>query len=201
MNIKDVKNVPTCKPESYLHAIFARQNELLIKYKDIEGLPDYPLDIDWGENQVWIKDFLWRTCEEIAESMEAAALGHFEHQLEELSDALHFIVEAMILAGVDPPVWELSVYVPIGLPYSRDEYDSACLSVFFTAGMVGNCLKNKKWKQTQVPTDLKKFKLLLQETFEAVLRVFKACTCSAEDIYILYFKKSEVNKFRQRTKY
>ena len=202
MNIDDVKDVPKVKPELFMKAIFDKQLILLEKYKDIEGIPDYPFDIDDAVGQIWIKDFLWRTCEEVAESMEANRGDHIEHQIEELSDALHFIIEAMILAGVEPEfpdmgeLWDhLNLYLP------DETYEQACLEVLYWTGMTGNTLKNKKWKQTQMQTDADKFEKYIKYALNSVLGCFKASGCSPRETFVYYFKKSEVNKFRQRSNY
>lgn len=195
MNIEDVKKVP--EVPNILKAIFERQEELAIKYKEIEGLPDWPFDIDNPISQVWIKDFLWRICEEIAESMEAYIAKERLHTLEEIADALHFIVEIMILTDTSPPGWELPVFKQDDSPLYMD----ACVRVLFHAGLAGNTLKNKKWKQTHMPTDIPKFKELIRETLWAVLGVFQSMNCTHQDVFSLYFKKSVVNKFRQDTNY
>ena len=75
------------------------------------------------------------------------------------------------------------------------------LDCFFKAGMIGNTLKNKRWKQSQILTDVLKFRRLLNETFVALIGAFVASGCSAEDIFTFYFKKSEVNQFRIRSQY
>ena len=68
-----------------------------------------------------------------------------------------------------------------------------------------NCLKNKPWKTTHVPTDEVHF---LEELADAQhfwirlwLYIFGSPQAAAEAMYKMYFKKSEVNKFRQETKY
>jgi len=50
-------------------------------------------------------------------------------------------------------------------------------------------------------TDINKFEQYLRLTFNTVISTFIALGCTAEEIYVYYFKKSEVNVFRQRTLY
>jgi len=64
-----------------------------------------------------------------------------------------------------------------------------------------NCLKNKPWKQSQVQTDKPKFYSLLKEAFDTFLNFLAATGLEADDVYNFYFKKSEVNRFRIRSKY
>ena len=66
---------------------------------------------------------------------------------------------------------------------------------------LGNCLKNKKWKKTQVLTDIKSFDKCVRVFFNSVLQMLIDENLSELDIYNLYFKKSEVNKFRQKSNY
>lgn len=207
MNINDIENIPHPKPEDYLHVIWERQTSLLDKYKEIEGIPDYPFDIDSAEHQIWIKDFLWRVVEEIMEACEAnreAGLGSsLAHTIEELADALHFIVGTMILCGVEPSSWDLGI-IAHDAEFFNDEMttlEEAAFAVCYEAGLTGNTLKNKRWKQTSMQTDIHKFTELLQATFKRVIGTFITMGVSVEEIFIYYFKKSEVNKFRQRTNY
>jgi hypothetical protein len=68
-------------------------------------------------------------------------------------------------------------------------------------GEAMNCLKNKPWKQTQMETDVTHY---IEEVIDAFHFFIELCILSgmdAEDLYRMYFKKSEVNLFRQRSKY
>jgi len=195
MNIDDIKNVP--KTDHYLKAIFKRQTELLEKYKEIEGIPDYPFDVDNAEHQIWIKDFLWRVTEELAESWEAAEGKDKKHQIEELSDALHFLVELLILVDFSFGEEDLENFTSEISGYSVYGY----FEVIYFLGLVGNTLKNKKWKQSQIQTDTNKMMGLLSLAFEGLICLMRKCGCTDKDIYEFYFKKSKVNQFRVETKY
>ena len=203
MNINDITDIPQVPPENYLKEIFFKQEALLKEYQSIEGIPDYPFDIDALDSQIWIKDFLWRTVEEMMEALEAHYEGNEAHTIEEVADALHFIVEAMILAGVAPRTWDLKEMVTNlnDNILKSESFDDVCLRVCYAAGLTGNTLKSKRWKQTQMQTDTQKFESYLKDTLETVIVSFIVLRCSVEEIFIYYFKKSEVNNFRIRTKY
>jgi hypothetical protein len=67
-----------------------------------------------------------------------------------------------------------------------------------------NTLKNKPWKQTQVITDQDHFDEELMDAWHFFLRLLLirfGPDDAAEATYKLYFKKSEVNKFRQESNY
>lgn len=69
-----------------------------------------------------------------------------------------------------------------------------------------NTLKNKWWKQTQLPTDVVHHDEELADAWHfwiryALYRFGPDPDVAADTVYRLYFKKSEVNKFRQESKY
>lgn len=65
----------------------------------------------------------------------------------------------------------------------------------------GNCLRNKAWKQSQVPIDIDHFLEELSDALHFMIQLFLEIGLDAEEVCILYIKKNEVNKFRQRSKY
>lgn len=68
-----------------------------------------------------------------------------------------------------------------------------------------NCLKNKPWKSTGVITDQVHFLEELADAHHFWIRIwlyiFGSPEAAAEAMYKMYFKKSEVNKFRQESQY
>ena len=166
-------------------------------------MPNWPFDFDNANHQIWIKDVLWRVVEELAESYEAFLDKDIIHTLEELADALHFATELMILTNIEPFKWDIRDIIQL-----EGEEDAGALTVervyfnaCYYAGLVGNTLKNKKWKQSQMPTDKKKFIGLSNMMYRKVLCCFFVHKKWDRDIYEYYLKKIEVNKFRQRTNY
>lgn len=116
MKVTDITRIP--KPTStYLEEIYKLQKELITPYIGIEGLPEYPLDVDTKANQALLKDFISRIIEELGE-----AFQEFENLFlmvlkqsgtnspetlktltafnEEISDALHFFIELLIYINV-----------------------------------------------------------------------------------------------------
>lgn len=198
----------TKQPTPYLEGIFETQLQLTLKYQEIEGMPPFPFDINSVEGQIWIKDFLWRSTEEVAEALEV--IDEPELFLEELSDALHFLVEAMIISGIDHSVKYLKLetllqvieYKEIPGGKAHDEkLKSTALDYLMALGLVGNTLKNKKWKKTRVDTDYSRFESLMGKAFRTLIKLFYHCGCSAEDIYNIYHKKANINKSRQKNNY
>ena len=189
--------------ENKLQSIFNRQRELIDKYQELEGIPPFPFNLDDREAQICLKDFLWRTAEELAESLEAEEQDEFAAQVEELSDALHFLVETVILAGAEKFIFQrtLEQWVQVAQVGAPGKILFLYVDCFKWLGLVGNSLKNKKWKKTFVPTDKDRFHHALVESWAALVTLFVAVGLSAEDIHTAYINKSEINKLRQKTGY
>jgi len=216
MNINDF-TAPTDYPQGgYLEAIFERQAALMVKYHPIEernGLlqtPDCPVNIHDSKGQARLKDFAWRITEEVTEATEARdVLDHYEHYLEEMIDALHFMVEQQILAGLSPESYrpdglktDLLVYLmDLGNLYVMGMKPVTEYHIIEKVGLAMNCLKNKPWKQSQMMTDEDKFYGYMKEALLMLLAVLVRAGLTAKEVYGLYFRKNEVNKFRQRSNY
>ena len=65
----------------------------------------------------------------------------------------------------------------------------------------GNCLRNKAWKQSQVPVDTDHFLEEISDAVHFVIALYLELGLTAQDFCNLYFRKSKVNEFRQETKY
>lgn len=64
-----------------------------------------------------------------------------------------------------------------------------------------NTLKNKQWKQSELATDRTHFYEELADAFHFFIELCITAGMDAEDLALMYLKKAEVNKFRQRSKY
>lgn len=208
MNVNDFENTEGV-PKDVWKAIFNKQRELAVKYKDIEGmgtlLDETHKNIQTSFGQRWIKDFAWRVTEEIAEALEAKRIaanylsGEVKeqaelHYLEEMIDALHFLTELTIIAGYDEHIFTETVLPSMD---GKDEWET-----IYYLGIMCNTLKNKPWKQTQMLTDKTKFEKYLQTAWGYfIATLFVNGLHDVEDIYNLYFKKNQVNQFRIRSKY
>lgn len=214
MNINDVESYNDEPIEDLLEFIFKEQTELMHKYHQIEkanGLlvtEDIPVNLHDAKGQQRLKDFAWRFMEEVGEALESHHyLKDVAHTKEELADALHFLVEMAILSGIEykevylkgwnfEDTWETVTLEPgytIKDPLTR---------IVVSMGQACNCLKNKPWKQTHMLTNEEKYKDHLIEVFHGLF-----CLCddhgirSEKELFDLYFRKAQVNKFRQESKY
>lgn len=208
MNITDFR--PGEKPKTLaavIILIFDCQRSLMAQYKAIEQLPSAPVSVHHAAGQRVIKDFAWRTVEELTESYEAwekHADDHVtaeQHALEELADAVHFFVELLIFAGITAEQCYLR-YAKLqaasesavlrGLPYWRATYH---------IGLAMNFLRNKPWKQSQVPTDEARFRAALLDAWAALMQLWEKLGYDDTALYSFYFRKFQVNQFRQRSNY
>lgn len=226
MNVDDVESVAPVKDK--LIEIFERQGELAHKYIDVEKrnrigygiLPDeYEHNLDSRFTQALLKDFAWRSVEEITEATEALGKQHDIHPQEEVADALHFLVELCLIAGISPE----DVAVParpnskgdmldnmfdVEYGYGRTPEVAKVLNTRMLVynyvehlGIAMNCLKNKPWKQTHFVTDKAKFKQAVCNAFHSLVDVAISFRMNADLLYDFYFKKNQVNQFRVRSKY
>lgn len=227
MNIDHVNTKFELPDTSIWEAIFQRQHELEVKYGPIERKNGYyypPIEvvpnINDGQFQRWIKDMFWRATEEIAEAMEfeptPAQLQDWKgqwqdpnirHFFEELADSVHFLTAVSILAGV---TW-MDVNTQMEEIGATSNYEQApgtvvslkerCAEFIIALGLAANCLKNKPWKTTQMLTDATVFRTKLMFTWSRMLALWKHINAEPVDLYMLYCKKNEVNRFRQASKY
>lgn len=126
----DIRNIteepPKVEEGKYLEKMFDLQKELTEGYIKIEGLPQYPININAKKSQVILKDFASRVTEELAEGYESTHLAvqmasqvgwninklnsqqyqmlvnHLQNSNEEQADATAFFIELLLYAGVNP---------------------------------------------------------------------------------------------------
>lgn len=216
MNVDDITSdvIPTDFSEKdRLDLIFERQHALSQRYIPIEvknklrHTTDCPVDLHDRHGQAQLKDFFWRVTEELTEACEANRVHPDlkSHVLEELADALHFLVEAHLLAGIKPGevLEEFGECKLISMVEWADEIalEPGCFEVIYLIGAASNCLKQRPWKQTHQLVDVPKFMSYLKGTIPALIAVFVNEGLDADEIFRMYWKKSEVNKFRQRSNY
>jgi hypothetical protein len=200
MNVNDVKKFED--PSSPLEAaknIYERQCMLEEQYSSIEKRPILVDPLNTREGQVLIKDFLWRIIEEVGETLEAKLNRETQEKIwEEMADGLHFMV-GLCIHSQNATAWLNSFQK--AYPIMTQDYHTATTHLVRCAGMVGNTLKLKPWKQTDVATDMKAFEVLLTRFIESYLDLCWSFGMTRMALYDYYMRKSEVNLFRIRSKY
>lgn len=115
-----------------LEQMFISQKALLEKYKIIENLPAYPIELDSRKGQALIRDFIGRYVEELSEAFEQAAFGALDIEKnsqtsargcirnfnEEIADSNHFLLEILIYSNI-----------------TFQDIDNMCKSRMFESGM------------------------------------------------------------------
>ena len=129
MDSRDILEEPV-RSNNPLFTMYDLQKELLDHYIGIEGLPQYPIDINPKKSQTLLKDFTSRVIEELAEGYESLVfaddisannqywmsiytpffnkedfkqcLNHLQNTTEEFADATHFMLELLIYANIQP---------------------------------------------------------------------------------------------------
>ena len=123
----------------YLECMYSLQKELLEQYIKVEGLPQYPIDVNTKKSQIILKDFVGRVIEELAEGYEALilvsklteknklwksdyeeeeyiqCLNHLQNAGEEMADAMHFMLELLIYSNIQAKDIELDKFRSISL--------------------------------------------------------------------------------------
>lgn len=195
-----------------LELIFKKQSELMAKYHKIEEengtgyalIKNEGYNINSPKTQALLKDFAWRITEEITEATEHTLEEHKEHVLEEVADALHFMVELCIVVGIKPDE------LPKEFRPHSDKLTCLCsvrfgkpnaYSIVQHLGLAMNCLKQKPWKKTHILTDENKFKGHIIDAFRELCRFWVCLGSNDLTLYNYYFRKNKVNQFRQKTNY
>jgi hypothetical protein len=191
-----------------LRAIFEQQSILMKQYKEIEQLPAPPLPLHTPAAQRVLKDFAWRTVEEIGEAFHALmSMTAYSRAMvpveafDELADALHFFVESLIFAGITADQCSAMGFPaepPEGISNSTDELFWRSV---YSLIMATHELKCKPWKQTLVPTNEGLFRQKMVHSFEDFIAIWVELGASPADIDRHYFKKHRVNQTRITEKY
>jgi len=64
-----------------------------------------------------------------------------------------------------------------------------------------NTLKNKPWKQTGMMTDMNQYEDSMREGTLALFKFLYFAGFTKESLYVIYYKKNQVNQFRIKSKY
>ena len=127
MDVRNIREeVPNIKETEVLPQMYILGLEQLNGYRQIESLPEYPLDINNPKSQVILKDFIGRVIEELTEGFESTnevfdlcskkgwnmeMLNEEEHQSilnslananEEQADALGFFFTLLVYSNILP---------------------------------------------------------------------------------------------------
>jgi hypothetical protein len=209
-------------PGNITQDIFKRQERLMFSYKEIEkwGV-DWPLDMNAKSSQLLIKDMIARVVEELAESYETFLVQDWDNTWEELSDALHFMVETFILSGYSYRFFMINsnhcaikgiyhraqrgdariIYTYPDKAFCKPDWENWFWQITYYLNLARNALRNKKWKQTEVFYNEPEYESCLTLALTAFIEGFSSMGKDPEFIWREYVAKNMVNEFRIKSKY
>lgn len=181
--------------------VFTLQKGILNGFMAIEDkdwrLEDF--DINTPEDQSLFKDFMEiRVVEELVESTLTLRENNRHHFLEEMVDALNFLVEAYLLYGwdySDLDRWSEWTF------FGSDNLFECYYMVVESIGECCNLLKNRPWKEGQYLVDLYRFEPLFKSVWVNFNKLCNKVNISDRELIDTWSLKYQVNKFRIRTKY
>lgn len=200
--------------------IFRRQRELMETYEEIEAMngllltSEVPVNLDDPKGQARLRSFAWYFVEEMAEAYDSAMVkGWYDPETrEEVADSMHFLVEWLILGGIwpsrirdflppqmrDGDVLDTLFYMGAQSDPSIEENFTMAL---YRVGLACHTLKNKPWKKSKTLTDIIDFQGKAVDALKSFIAFCTMIDMTAEELFNLYFHKSEVNKERQAGDY
>ena len=209
MNTNDFKPFDYYQEKNPWETIFTKQREIFLRFMEVEGyenFAEYDFDINTLIDQELFKEFMNRVIEELCEA--TLDVEHNDHFVEEIVDALNFLVETYLIYGwteKDLPPWETSAardgFLPnISLKNTRD-LKANTYTVIEKICATNNLLKNRKWKQTQYLVDL----LVFEERFKDVWELFNEYVnwlgISEQLLFSVWSQKFQTNYFRAMSAY
>lgn len=210
MNTNDFKPLEY-NPDTCWDTIFKLQKKVFVEYMKQEKIdwPNYDFDINCYEDQQLLKDFLEiRFVEELTEATED--MEHEDHFLEEMIDALNFLVEAYIIYGwgpkdLKPGTAYLNKFDDDSKPHDLTGVDNILFACFYylveSVGKTCNKLKNRPWKQCQYLVDLIVFEERFKEIFKWFMYVCNYCRITQETLFKVWSQKYQCNLYRISTRY
>ena len=193
------------KPTNILREIFNKQKELMEKYWT---KPVWE-DIDTLKGAQEIRKFSKYTIEELSEAYEA--WDNLDHTHEELIDALHFLVEKLMIANLTFD--KILAYSNRSEEKIRDDIKK-CADSFkdkdkefyywkaaYRANIADNRLRNKEWKNEQIATNRELFYKECSTGFFSFLIALYNLGINEDKLWDLYSRKNQVNHFRIKSNY
>ena len=220
MNVNDFK-APDYVAGDALKQMFDRQLQLETHYATIEaknGFPHPQGSLDDHMVQDRMKHLAWCVTEELVEMMDTYRnKDHVNraHTMEEYCDALHFMLALLIEVDTHTDILKtileetlediISQVCDDGI--TEKELETMPLPVIYRLGMAMHKLKSKRWKSSIVDTDLYEFMKWICRAWSDMVLLGSLIAGTIEKgnepeiIFNYYFRKSEVNKFRQESNY
>ena len=190
--------------------MFEKQDELRQKYEIPILDPDLPAD------QHIAREFAWNVTEEAGEVLDVFfGSRDANHLKDELADCISFYLELLLISGFTKEDLE-PAYVGPG-DFLQRWFDST-ETTFYENEVDGNPrefhsrflealalsinhLKNRKWRKTNLKTNVFLYKASLYRSFRLFIQFIKSLQITPHDLFDSYLRKHQVNLFRINSKY
>lgn len=175
-------------------------------YEKLEGRDwkNYDFSIDCAEDQALFKDMLQiRFIEELTEASIAFKENDYEHFKEEIADAINFFISAMTMINYFEKV-NINIRSNSALIFNYlDELDinHNFYIIIEKVGYLCNLLKNRPWAQSNYLVSMTDFNERLHDLWLTFWRTLKGFGFSENQVFELFERKYEVNKWRMKTGY
>ena len=202
MNTTEIKVKNLIKSFEDLYKYAKKQ---FIEYEKIEGIDnwkEYSFSIDCSQDQLKFKDMLQIRCiEELTEATHA--LDNEEHFYEEVTDSLNFFLSAYIMLDVDFNKLENPENILTGYKcvWSHSQIKLLFYNIVDDIGDLCNLLKNRPWSQSNYLVSMYDFDIRLNKLWKTYWSVLSDLGLDKEDIFNMFEKKYQVNKWRIKTGY
>ena len=192
--------------------LWSHAQDQFLEYEELEGIQEwdlYSFSIDCSEDQMKFKDMLQiRFIEELTEASKSMEEPD-EHFWEEIGDSLNFFLSAYLMLGLDLNKFdspELLLYKgtedhmlmekPSYKDFSNDVYP-----VIEAVGYLCNLLKNRPWAQSNYLVSMLDFNERLEDLWLKFWKFLGNMKLQPKDVFELFWRKYQVNKFRIETGY
>lgn len=202
MNTTEIKVKNLIKSFEDLYKYAKKQ---FIEYEKIEGIDnwkEYSFSIDCSQDQLKFKDMLQIRCiEELTEATHA--LDNEEHFYEEVTDSLNFFLSAYIMLDVDFNKLENpeNILTGHGCVWSHSQIKLLFYNIVDDIGDLCNLLKNRPWSRSNYLVSMYDFDIRLNKLWKTYWSVLSDLGLDKEDIFNMFEKKYQVNKWRIKTGY
>lgn len=202
-----------------LDQLFAAQLELIHKIGSVYSQNGFDAwtkapDLEDRVHQAHVKYVAWCFIEEMVEAVDAPD----DKSIEEIVDALHFLLELMIFCGMTPEELYHRTIKSVGTQAVEtiDRFDYLFFSigvshladgmvplerVTVAAGRAMYELKQKPWRVTPRHTDVEGLRSSLGVLFHAFILFAITKGVTAKQVYLGYFHKNGINHNRVQEKY
>jgi hypothetical protein len=186
--------------------LFKFAKKQFVEYEKLEGRDwkEYDFSIDCAEDQMLFKDMLQIRCiEELTEATEA--INDKDHFMEEVTDAINFFLSSYCMLDVNfDEFMDLDELLKDNINPDFITYEDCAYYFYLIIQDIGNLcnlLKNRPWAQSNYLVSMVDFNNRLHDLWDTFWKVIWWLGLSSKQVFELFERKYEVNKWRIKTGY